>query len=75
MKKFIGTAIIILGISLAMVLIGSVLQGITIAGTGFDMQYLSKALVNVGYIAAVLSGIVLTGLGVAFAVKNDEGKK
>lgn len=74
MKKLINTAIIILAVSLALVIIGSILAGIN-WGTGFDGAALAAALVNVGYIAAALTGIVLTGLGVSYAVRNEDSNK
>ncbi len=70
MKKFITTTIVILSVGLAMVLIGAILQGIN-WGTGFDGTSLASALNTIGYIVAMLSGVVLTGLGVAYAVRND----
>ena len=77
MKKFISTAVIILSVGLAMVLVGSILQGITWNGD-FDGTNLAGALVNLGYIGTMLSGVVLAGLGVATAIKGeskDENKK
>lgn len=73
MKKVIMTTIIILSIGLAMVLVGSILQGIN-WGTGFDGTELATALSNIGYIVAMLSGVVLTGLGVAYAVRGESNK-
>lgn len=75
MKKFMTTAIVILSIGLAMVLTGSVLNGIAWAAGGFNGAELAKALVNIGYIATMLSGIVLTGLGVACAVRGEDKKE
>lgn len=74
MKKLINTAIVILSISLALVIIGSVLAGMT-WGNGFNGAELAAALVNIGYISAALTGIVLTGLGVSYAVRNEDSKK
>ncbi len=71
MKKCVNTAIIILAIGLAMILVGSILQGIT-WGNGFNGDTLADALNNIGYIAAMLSGVVLTGFGVATAVKGED---
>lgn len=73
MKKVIMTTIIIVSIGLAMVLVGSILQGIN-WGTGFDGTELATALSNIGYIVAMLSGVVLTGLGVAYAVRGENNK-
>ena len=70
MKKFVTTAIVVLSISLALILVGSILQGIT-WGTGFNGTAFANALNNIGYIAAMLSGVVLTGFGVATAVKGN----
>jgi len=70
MKKSASTAIIALCVSLAMVFLGAVLTGVN-WGTGFNGAHLADVLVNLGYIGAILSGIVLTGIGVATAVRSD----
>ncbi len=75
MKKLTLTTIIILGIGLAMVVVGAILQGIS-WGSGFNGDALASALNNIGYITAMLSGVVLTGTGIAYAIKNgSECKK
>lgn len=71
MKKFLLTTIVVLSVGLAMILIGSILQGITWS-TGFDGTSLAEALNNVGYIVAMLSGVVLAGVGVAYAVRGED---
>ncbi|MCL2522465.1 MAG: hypothetical protein FWE36_06360 [Erysipelotrichales bacterium] len=70
MKKYASTAIVILSVSLAMVFLGAVLTGVD-WGTGFNGAPLADALLNIGYIGAILSGIVLTGIGVSAAVRSD----
>ena len=69
MKKLITTAIVILSVGIAMILVGSILKGITWSAD-FNGADLASALNNIGYIAATLSGIVLAGLGVATAIKG-----
>lgn len=71
MKKLITTVIIILAVGLAMILVGGVLQGISWQTSDFDGTAFASVLNNVGYIVAMLSGVVLAGLGVAYAVKYD----
>lgn len=75
MKKLITTVIIILAVGLAMILVGGVLQGISWQTSDFDGRAFASALNNVGYIVAMLSGVVLAGLGVAYAVKYDGKEK
>ena len=70
MKKLTLTTIIILGIGLAMILVGAVLEGIVNWGTGFNGDALASALTTIGYIVAMLSGVVLTGMGIAYAIKS-----
>lgn len=74
MKKFVTTAVIVLSVSLALILVGGILQGITWS-TGFNGTAFANALNNIGYIAAMLSGVVLTGFGVATAVKGNSEKE
>ena len=76
MKKLITTTVVILAIGIAMVVVGSVLKGVA-WGTDFDGTQLATALSNIGYIVAALSGIVLTGVGIATAVKstNSDDKR
>jgi hypothetical protein len=71
MKKLMTSVIIILAVGLAMVLLGSLLQGV-VWGAGFNGVNMANALVNLGYICAMLSGVVLTGLGVAKAVRHED---
>lgn len=70
MKKLVTTTIVILSVALAMILVGGVLKGITWTGD-FNGDSLASALSTIGYVAAMLSGVVLTGLGVAMAVKGE----
>ena len=79
MKKFILTTIVLLSVGLAMVLVGSVLQGINWSTADFNGDPLASALTTIGYLVAVLSGVVLTGLGVSTAIlgncKKENEKK
>lgn len=76
MKKLITTAIVLLSVGLAMVLVGGILQGVDWASTGtYDGSFLAIALNNIGYIVATLSGIVLIAVGVASSIKCDKCDK
>ncbi len=66
------TTIIILGVGVAMVLVGSILQGIVWNVTTFDGEAFALALNTLGYIVALLSGIVLTALGISYAIKGEK---
>ncbi len=70
MKKLITTTVIILAIAVAMIVVGSVFKSITWTGD-FNGAELANAFNNIGYIAAALSGVVLTGAGIATAVKSN----
>ena len=70
MKKILMSTVIVLSVGLAMVLIGSILNGISWS-SDFNGASFADALTSIGYIVAMLSGVVLTGLGVAYAVKTD----
>lgn len=70
MKKVLLATVIILSVGLAMVLVGSILQGITWS-SGFDGTAFAQALNSIGYIVAMLSGVALTGLGISYAIKGD----
>ena len=74
MKKLTVTALIILSVALAMIIIGAILGGVSTLGAGakFDASGLIDALTTIGYVAAALSGIVLTGMGVATAIKGKD---
>ena len=63
MKKFIITTIVLLSVGLAMVLVGSILQGVNWSTADFNGDPFASALTTIGYLVAVLSGVVLTGLG------------
>ncbi len=71
MKKFIITTIVLLSVGLAMVLVGSVLQGINWSTADFNGDPFASALTTIGYLVAVLSGVVLTGLGVSTAILGN----
>ncbi len=68
MKKLITTTLIILAIGIAMIVVGSVLNGIA-WNASFDGTSFASALNNVGYLAAALSGVVLTGVGIVSVIK------
>lgn len=70
MKKLTLATLIILGVGLAMVVVGAVLDGIAWNTTSFDGAALATALTNIGYIASMLSGVVLTGTGIAYAIRS-----
>jgi len=74
MSKVTMTGLMALTVGLAMVLIGAIFNSIDWTG-GFDPTgdgNLNSVLMTVGYIVAGLSGIVLTALGVATAIKTNE---
>ena len=70
MKKLTLATLIILGVGLAMVVVGAVLDGIAWNTTSFDGAARASALTNSGYIASMLSGVVLTGTGIAYAIRS-----
>ena len=74
MKKTLTTPLVILAVGLAMVLLGSVLKGIT-WGSGFSGAELAIAFNNIGYIVSVLSGVVLAAVGISCAIKGDADNK
>lgn len=79
MKKFIITTIVLLSVGLAMVLVGSILQGVNWSTADFNGDPFASALTTIGYLVAVLSGVVLTGLGASTAIlgncKKENEKK
>lgn len=72
MKKTMLTTTIILGVGVAMILVGSILQGIVWDPTVFDGEAFALALNTLGYIVALLSGIVLTALGISLAIRGEK---
>ena len=70
MKKILMSTVIVLSVGLAMVLIGSILNGISWS-SDFNGASFADALTSIGYIVAMLSGVVLTGAGIATAVKSN----
>ena len=72
MKKLIKISAVVLFISLAMILVGSILRGIAWEPE-FDGALMGVAFNNIGYIAFALSGVVLTRVGVLMAAKGDCG--
>ena len=73
MKKLTTAVIVFLAVGLAMIIVGSILQGIQWQ-QNFDGTAFAQALNNVGYIVAMLSGVVLAGIGVASAIKGENCK-
>ena len=71
MKKIMTSALIVIAVAVAMVLLGSILKSIAWDGD-FDGSVIGVALTDLGYIGAVLSGIVLTGVTVASAAKGED---
>ena len=70
MKKFIMTTVIFLAVGIAMIFIGSILQGVTWT-MDFDGTHFAEALNNIGYLVATLSGVALTAGAVSCAVRGD----
>ncbi len=70
MKKFIMTTVIFLAVGLAMIFIGSILQGINWT-MDFDGTHFAEALNNIGYLVSTLSGVALTAGAVSCAVRGD----
>ena len=69
MKKTMFTTLIIFSVGIALILVGSILQGIS-WGVGFDGTTFASALNNIGYIVTLLSGVVLMALGISTAIKG-----
>ena len=72
MKKLVKISAIVLFVSLALILVGSILRGIAWEPE-FDGALMGVAFNNIGYIAFTLSGVVLTSAGVLMAAKGDCG--
>ena len=79
MKKLSVSASITLSIGLAMIIVGAVLRSIwglsTAAGSSFNATTLATAFESVGYVLAVISGVVLTAYFIVGAIKGENTKK
>lgn len=73
MKKLLTTLVVVLAVGLAMVLIGGVLNSVTWTAD-FDGTKLASALTTVGYIVSVITGVVLAGTGVAYAISTSKSE-
>ena len=75
MKKLLYSSIIIVSVGIAMIIIGSILNGINWQTTDFDGTSFAGALSSVGYIIATLSGVVLAGCGISFVLRQNDCEK
>jgi len=77
-KKVTPATVIILSVGLAMVLIGAILASITTLGgplsadRPFIITHISTALTTLGYLTAMLSGVVLAAVIVSGSFKNEK---
>ena len=74
MKRLTITSLITLTVGLALVVVAAVFDSI-VWGTGFNGANLVAPLNSVGYLTAAFSGIVLTAVAVASAVRGHESGK
>ena len=74
MKINAKTIIVILVVGLATAVVGAILMGIAPSGD-YNIQPLGSTLRDIGFITAVLCGIILTGLSVSGAVNGENQKK
>ena len=75
MKKLKVTSLVTLSVGLALVTVGGVLRSINFDTSVFNPATLASAMFTVGYLMAVLSGVLLTGSAVVGAIKGGEAKK
>ena len=79
MKKLSVSASITLSIGLAMIIVGAVLRSIwglsAGAGSTFNAATLATAFESVGYVLAVISGVILAAYFIVGAVKGESTKK
>jgi len=68
-KSIFKGAVIVLAVSIAVLIIGAVLAGITLTGS-FNLMALAGALQSVGMLSAVLSGLIVVAMIIISAVKN-----
>ena len=75
--KNIKTAIVVLFIGLTTAVVGSILMGINSMGPGasFNIIPLATMLKDIGFIAAALAGVVITGFCVVTAVQGETPSK
>ena len=74
MKKGFSTAFVVLCVGVAMTLVGSILRGFAgaISTSNFNMEPLAVAMLLLGVLAVVLSGVVLTAIGAVRALKEEK---
>ncbi|MCL2756442.1 MAG: hypothetical protein FWE45_05360 [Firmicutes bacterium] len=76
MKKLMLISLITLSVGIVLVLTAGILRSITFDLTTFNPTTLNNAFTTVGYLIAVLSGVVFTGLVIVSVIKaGGESKK
>ena len=73
MKKLVLTSTITLAVAVALIFVASVLR--SIAFVDFNPATLANAFYTIGYLVAVLSGVIITGCTCVSAVKGTDLKK
>jgi hypothetical protein len=71
MTKYLKSALIVLVIGLTVTITGSILLGVNMSGS-FDILPLAETLKDLGFLAAVLSGIVCVVISVVIAIRDKE---
>jgi hypothetical protein len=71
MKKVMLTSAIVTVVGLALIIISAVLKSIVIGGDDFNVEYLTAAFDAVGYLMAVLGGVLWAATDIAGVVRGS----
>jgi cation transporter-like permease len=71
MKCLLKGSIIALIISISVAVVGALLQGFTFSGN-FDIFVLSDLMLNLGFIATVITGIMVVVVAIFNAIAKDK---
>ncbi|MCL2540797.1 MAG: hypothetical protein FWE53_05275 [Firmicutes bacterium] len=74
MKKLMNISLIILGVGLVLILVGGLLRSIQFDAS-FTPANLANAFFSIGYLATVLTGVILAAGAVVSIVKGGDVKK
>ena len=74
MKKLITSSTIAVSVGLVLVLVGGILRSITF-DTAFNPATLANASFTIGYLIAVLSGVLLAGCSIVSVIQGGDAKK
>ena len=71
MKKVMLSSAIVTSVGLVLIIVSAVLKSVVIATTNFNVEYLTAAFDAIGYLMAVIGGVIWAATEIAAVIKGQ----